>query len=70
MDKNIVIKTWILRGIEDFFISFSVGWNWEHHRAFLLTLGTEKFLKAYILGKHATEYEKLDDEKQSRKLIK
>jgi hypothetical protein len=51
MEKT--VKTWILRGIKDLYLSFVLEqeYAWTPHAAFLLEQGAEKICKAYLIAK-------------------
>ena len=69
MEKERVVKTWLLRGVEDFYISFvlsglkrrSLYETWCPYEVYFLILGLEKLCKSYLLGKYPSEYEGLDE---------
>jgi len=55
--KVTVIKTWVRRGIKDFYLAYYIRKQFPQYRSFFLQQGLEKMCKAYILGKRASEYE-------------
>ena len=59
--KEEVVKGWIIRGIQDFYIFWSIGYEWHDQIFSFLSQGLEKICKAYILGKQAHEYESLEE---------
>lgn len=49
-----IVKTWILRGMKDLYLSFVLEqeYAWTPHAAFLLEQGAEKICKAYLIAKN------------------
>jgi len=63
LDRNIVVLTWLLRGIEDHFIAFSkFDTPFSRYRPFLNSMGFEMIAKAYVLAMCPKDYEGLPRE--------
>lgn len=60
LDRNLVVLTWLLRGIEDLFVAFSrFDESFSRYAAFLNAMGFEMIAKAYIFAICPEEYEGL-----------
>lgn len=69
MDKQIVVQTWLWRGIEHFYLAFILEENkWRHYQPLFDYMGLEMFCKAYILTERASEYENLNDQALKNKV--
>lgn len=62
LDRNLVVLTWLLRGIEDLFVAFSkFDESFSRYASFLNAMGFEMIAKAYILAICPKEYEGLQE---------
>jgi hypothetical protein len=68
LDKRTVILTWLLRGIEDFFMAFKIEDFFSRYRPFFYAMGFEMVCKAYLLGSKAAEYERLEKKQAVAKI--
>ncbi len=68
MDKQSIIKRFVVYAIEDLYLAFVLGFQWSYQRTFFLEQGLEKVCKAYILGHKSAEYNNLTDEDAERKI--
>lgn len=69
LDKELVVLTWLLRGIEDLFIAFSkFDESFSRYRPFLNAMGFEMIAKSYILAMCPHEYEGLEREQAILKI--
>lgn len=60
IDRNLVVLTWLLRGIEDLFVAFSkFDESFSRYRPFFNAMGFEMIAKSYILAMCPKEYEGL-----------
>jgi len=61
--KEIVVETWLCRGLEQIHLAFDLGEGpWQHYEPFFDYMAVEIFCKAYILAKRSSEYEDLKDD--------
>lgn len=69
LDRNLVVLTWLLRGIEDFFVAFSkFDQSFSRYRPFLNAMGFEMVAKAYIFAMCPNEYEGLQKDQAISKI--
>jgi hypothetical protein len=57
LTKEIVILTWLQRGIEDFFFAFKAQGSFVRYSPFFNYMGLELICKSYLLGTRAGDYE-------------
>lgn len=65
-----MVSVWTDRGIEDFYIAFSIEENFRGYCTFFCHQGLEKLCKAYLLGERASEYESLPEVKAREEVNK
>ncbi|MBI5123199.1 hypothetical protein HZA75_05060 [Candidatus Roizmanbacteria bacterium] len=71
MDREIVVQTWLWRGIEDFYLAFALDeGHWRHYQPLFNYMGLEMFCKAYILAERHSEYKVANDQDAKRKIDK
>ncbi|MEW6009573.1 MAG: hypothetical protein AB1629_08075 [Candidatus Omnitrophota bacterium] len=70
MNKEIVVQTWLWRGIEYFYLGFKLDRNWDYFQPFFDYMGIELFGKAYILAESSPEYEGLGNKEAKIKIDK
>lgn len=71
MDKQIVVRTWLWRGIEHFYLAFVLDeGRWRHYQPLFNYMGLEMFCKSYILAEKHSEYESLNEEASKQKIDK
>ncbi len=69
LGRNIVVLTWLLRGIEDHFMAFSkFDAPFSRYRPFLNSMGFEMIAKACVLALRAKDYEGLPREEAIAKI--
>lgn len=54
-----VVKTWVRRGLRDFYMAFYLSDKFPFYTAFFCHQGLEKICKAYLIGTMASDYEHL-----------
>jgi hypothetical protein len=59
LSREVVVLTWLQRGIEAFFIAFKMGGPEARYRPFFDYMGFELLCKSYLLGCRAKDYENL-----------
>jgi hypothetical protein len=60
LDRKLVVITYLMRGIEDFFVAFSkFDESFSRYAAFFNAMGFEMVTKAYLLATKSCEYEGL-----------
>lgn len=57
LTKEVVVLTWLQRGIEDFFFAFKVQGSFVRYSPFFNYMGLELICKSYLLGTKASDYE-------------
>lgn len=57
LDQETVVLTWLMRGIEDFFMSFKIDESFSRYSPFLNAMGFEKICKAFLLATEKDAYE-------------
>lgn len=68
LERDRVVKAWIVSGIQDFLIAFLIDEEFPFYVAFLYHQGLEKISKGYLLGQRSVEYESLPFQ-QAKKII-
>ncbi len=70
VDKELVVSTWAVRGLRDFYISFEFEDTnkWHAYSTFFCHQGLEKVSKAYLLATRSPEYENLSEEETRRRV--
>jgi len=69
LDRELVVLTWLLRGIEDLFVAFSkFDESFSRYRPFLNAMGFEMIAKAYIFAMCPNEYEGLQENQAISKI--
>lgn len=68
LERKTVVLTWLLRGIEDFFMAFKLEDSFSRYRPFFYAMGFEMVCKAYLLGSKAAEYENLERKQAAAKI--
>jgi hypothetical protein len=69
LDRNLVVLTWLLSGIEDLFMAFSkFDQPFSRYRPFLNAMGFEMIAKAYIFSLCPNEYENLPERKAKARI--
>jgi hypothetical protein len=71
LDRNLVVLTWLLRGIEDLFVAFSkFDESFSRYRPFLNAMGFEMIAKSYLFAMYPNEYEGLEEKQAIAKIDK
>ncbi len=71
MDRKEVVLAWLLRGIEDYFISFAkFDQSFARYNAFFNAVGFEMVGKAYLLALKFNEYGNLPEQEAKQKIEK
>ena len=70
VDKELVVSSWALRGLRDFYISFEFEHvnKWHTYSTFFCHQGLEKISKAYLIATRSAEYENLGEEETLQKV--
>jgi len=69
LDRELVVITYLMRGIEDFFVAFSkFDESFSRYEPFFNSMGFEMVTKAYLLATRASEYEGLERREAVRKI--
>lgn len=56
LERNALIEMWMMRGIEDLFLSFRLDKDYQRLSPFLCAMGVEMVCKAYLLGHEDGHY--------------
>jgi HEPN domain-containing protein len=70
VDKELVVSTWAVQGLRDFYISFEFEDlnKWHTYSTFFCHQGLEKVSKAYLIATRSAEYENLSEEETLKKV--
>ena len=70
VDKELVVSTWAVQGLKDFYISFEFEHvnKWHTYSTFFCHQGLEKISKAYLIATRSAEYEDLGKEEALKKV--
>lgn len=63
LTREVVVLTWLQRGIEDFFFAFKAHGSFVRYSPFFNYMGFELICKSYLLGCKADDYENLPFQK-------
>jgi hypothetical protein len=70
LDQEEVVLTWLMRGIEDLFMSFKIDSSFSRYSAFLNAMGFEMICKAFLLTTKNDKYEGVEINQAIRKIDK
>ena len=70
LNKQIVVETWLCRGLEQMHVAFDLDEGpWLHYEPFFDYMALELFCKAYVLAQKASEFEGLKNDLEIKRKV-